>query len=218
MKNRGSWTIALLVTAATSWPAATAVADPGVEPGWRLRVSMASMDFDSKLTGGGYGIDIGAAAAINGEYRFSRHLGLDLGAFGGGGVDVVSHSAWIGWRHVDVYDTMSVSGLTAGLDIHLTPDSRADLYVCPTMALMQFGSLVFDARPHGLVSAVDFDEEFALGASLGLSVPLGPRRAWSLNAYLMHLESTLNGNDRSDLRIDEDYDVNMLGLGFGYRF
>lgn len=210
--------LVVLTAAAITWPAVPAVADGQAEPGWRLRVSVASMDFDSNLTRGGYGIDIGVAAAINGEYRFNRRLGLDLGAFGGGGVDVVSQRTWIGWSHLDVYDTMSVSGLTAGLDVHLTPNSRADLYVCPMVALMQFGGLVFDARSGHVVTAVDFDEDFALGASLGLDVPLGERRVWSFNAYVAHLESTLNGNDRGDLRIDDDYDVNMLGLGFGYRF
>ncbi len=206
--------IALLVLALA--PLATAAAD--VEPGWRLRLSFASMDFDSNLNGASYGIDIGAAAAVNAEYRFNRRLGLDLGAFGGAGVDVVSHRSWIGWANVDVYDTMTVNGLTAGLDIHLTPDSRADLYICPMVAMMQFGGLVFEVGPNRVATGVDFDEDLALGASLGLDLPFGDRRAWSFNAYLTHLESTLNGSARSSLRIEEDYDVNMLGLGVGYRF
>ena len=214
------------VMLAIAWPVAPVAADSlsattGSEPetGWRLRFAIASMDFHSNLnSGSGYGIDIGAAAAVNGEYRFNRRLGLDLGAFGGGGVDVVSHRSWIGWSHVDVYDTMSVSGLTAGLDIHLTPDSRVDLYVCPMVALMQFGGLVFDVEPRHVVTAVDFDEDLAVGASLGLGVPLGERRVWSFNAFLTHLESTLNGNGHQRLRIEEEYDVNMLGVGFGYRF
>ena len=221
--NRVLMAAAMLALAGAVAPAAadslstTMPAEP--ETGWRLRFAVASMDFHSNLNpGSSYGIDIGAAAAVNAEYRFNRRLGLDLGAFGGGGVDVVSHRSWIGWSHADVYDTMTVSGLTAGLDIHLTPDSRVDLYICPMVALMQFGGLVFDVEPRHVVTAVDFDEDLAVGASLGLGVPLGTRRAWSFNAFLTHLESTLNGNGHRDLRVEEDYDVNMLGLGFGYRF
>jgi opacity protein-like surface antigen len=212
-------TLVALAALALAWPAVPAAADAQVEPGWRLRFSLASMDFDSNLSrGSGYGIDVGAAVAVNGEYRFNRRLGLDLGAFGGGGVDVVGHRSWIAWSHVDVYDTMSVGGLTAGLDVHLTPDSRVDVYVCPMVALMQFGGLVFEVDSHRWTTAVDFDEDLALGASLGLSVPFGERQSWWFNTYLTHLESTLNGGDRTDLRIEEDYDVSMFGLGFGYRF
>ena len=210
--------LAALAALALAWPA-TALAAAPIEPGWQIRVSVSSMDFDSNLAAGsGYGIDIGAAVGVNAEYRFNRRLGLDLGAFAGGGVDVIGHRSWIGWAEYDVYDTMSVAGLTAGLDIHLTPDSRVDLYVCPMVAVMQFGGLWFEVGDHRLATAVDFDEDLAVGAGLGLAVPFGERRKWSFNANLTHLESTLNGGDHGSLRVEEDYDATMFGLGFGYRF
>lgn len=213
--NRLPAALAVLVLA---WPAAAMAAAP-VEPGWRIRVSLSTIDFDSSLAGSsGYGIDIGGAVGINGEYRFNRRLGLDLGAFAGGGVDVVGHRSWIGWAEYDIYDTMSVSGITAGLDIHLTPDSRVDLYVCPMVAVMQFGGLWFETRDHHLGAAIDFDEDLAVGAGLGLGVPFGEHSRWSFNASLTHLESTLNGGDRNGLRLDESYDATLFGLGFGYRF
>ena len=206
--------LALLALCAAAGPAAHATE---VEPGWRLRFSLASMDFNSNITSTGYGIDIGGAASVNAEYRFSRRLGLDLGAFGGGGVDVANHRSWAGWSS-DAFDTMSVTGLTAGLDIHLAPDHQVDLYICPMLAMMQFGNLVFATGPQGTITAVDFDQDLAIGASLGLAVPLGAGRHWTFDAHLTHLESTINGGDRGDLRIDENYDVNMVGVGFGYRF
>lgn len=217
--NRVNGALVALLALGLAWPAAPAAAAAETAPGWRLRFSVASIDFDSNLSGGsGYGIDVGAAVGINGEYRFNRRFGLDLGGFAGGGVDVAGHRSWIGWAETDVYDTMSVSGLTAGLDIHLTPDSRVDLYLCPMVAMLQFGGLVFVAGPHRLRTAVAFDEDLAVGASLGLDVPLGDRRNWSFNASLTHLDSTLNGGDHGDLRIEEDYDATLFGLGFGYRF
>jgi opacity protein-like surface antigen len=208
-----------LVLPAVVWLAAPAMAAADVDPGWRLRVSVASIDFDSGLTSrSDYGIDVGAALAINGEYRFNRRLGLDLGAFGGGGVDVTGRRSWIGWSEHNVYDTVSLSGLTAGLDVHLTPDSRVDLYICPMVAIMEFGSLAFETGPSGLRSGIDFDADLAVGASLGLGVPFGDRSSWSFNAQLTHLESTLNGGDHTGLRIDQDYNATMFGVGFGYRF
>ena len=209
-----------LVLPAVAWLAAPAMAAADVDPGWRLRVSVASVDFDSGLSSrSDYGIDVGAALTINGEYRFNRRLGLDLGAFGGGGVDVAGRRDWAGWPgHHDIYDTVSLSGLTAGLDVHLTPDGRVDLYICPMVAIVEFGSLAFEAGPSGPRSGIDFDADLALGASLGLGVPFGEGSSWSFNAHLTHLESTLNGGDHGDLRIDEDYNATMFGVGFGYRF
>lgn len=218
-RNRVSPALVALAVLALVWTAAPATADVDPELGWRLRFSVAAIDFHSNLDSrSGYGIDIGGALAINGEYRFNRRFGLDLGAFGGSGVDVRGQRTWINWAEFDVYDTMSVSGLTAGVDIHLTPDSRVDLYICPMVALMQFGGLAFEAGPQRLRTAVEFDEDLAVGASLGLAVPLGELRKWSFSANLTHLESTLDGHDHGDLRIQEDYDVTMYGLGFGYRF
>ncbi len=216
-KRWGRW--AAWVLPALTWLVAPAIAAADVDPGWRLRVSVASIDFDSRLTSrSDYGIDVGAALVINGEYRFNRRLGLDLGAFGGGGVDVAGRRSQIGWSEYNVYDTMSLSGLTAGLDIHLTPDSRVDLYICPMVAIMEFGGLVFETGPSGLRSSIAFDEDLAVGASLGLGVPFGDRSSWSFNAHLTHLESTLDGSDRRGLRIDQDYNATMFGVGFGYRF
>ena len=210
--------LAALALLALAWPAAAAAATP-VETGWRIRVSVATIDFDSNLVGGpGYGIDVGGAVGINGEYRFNRRLGLDLGAFAGGGVDVAGHGSWIGWHEYDVYDTMSVTGLTAGLDIHLTPERRVDLYVCPMLAMMQFGGLWFEAADHRFEAAIDFDENLAIGAGVGLGVPFGELSRWSFNVSLTHLESTLDGGGRVAPRIDEDYDATLFGLGFGYRF
>ena len=211
--------IVAALTLVVAWVATATAAQAEIEPGWRLRFSFATMDFDSGLrVGPGYDIDIGAAVAVNAEYRFSRRLGLDLGAVAGGGVDVVGYQSRIGAADWTVYDTMSVTGLTAGLDIHLTPESRVDLYVCPMVAMIQYGGLVFHTGPRQVATGVDFDEDLAFGAGLGLDVPFGERRSWSFNANLARLESSLNGRDSGDLRIEEDYDVTMFGVGFGYRF
>ena len=202
-----------------AWTALPPTAHAELEPGWRLRFAVTTIDFDSdRRAGSGFNIDIGGGVTVNAEYRFNRRLGLDLGLLAGGGMDVIGQDATIGVVDWTVYDTMSVTGLTAGLDIHLTPESRVDLYVCPVVALMQYGALVFEAGPGGQWTGVDFDEDLAVGAGLGLGVPFGERRSWSFNANLTYLASSLNGSDHGDLRTEEDHDLTMFGLGLGYRF
>ncbi len=214
--------LALLLPAAAVADAAAATT--GDDNGWRLRFYAASIDFHSLDTGepgfrgGGYDLDIGGALGVNAEYRFSRRLGFDLGALAGGGIDLASRTASIGEHDFVVYDTLSFSALTAGLDVHLTPGQRVDLNFCPLIALMQYGGIVVETGAGRVSTGVDFDEDLALGATLELDVPFGAHSSWSFNASLTHLESTLDGNDRGGLRIEEDYDATMFGLGFGYRF
>ncbi len=211
----------LVVGLAGSASADTAPADD--ESGWTLRFYAAAIDFDNSSSGRGpggrgYDIDIGGALGINGEYRFSRHVGLDFGALAGGGVDIASRTTYLEGAVWEVHDTLSFTALTAGPDIHLTPGARVDFYICPMVALMQYGGLVIrSSGPTDVVTQVDFDEDFAVGASLGLGVPFGQRR-WSFNTNLTYLDSSLDGTDERGLRLDENYDVTMFGFGFGYRF
>lgn len=214
--------LAVLVLAAGAWlagPAGAAESDSAFEPAWRLRFQVSSIDFDGNFSGGsGYDVDVGGAVSVNAEYRFSPRLGLDLGALAGGGVDLASRSAWLGYAEWHVYDTLTFNALTAGLGIHLTPDSRVDFSICPMVAMMQYGGLVVETGAGRVATGVDFDEDLAFGASLGLAVPFGERRSWTFNANLTRLESTMNGSGSGGLRVEEDYDATLFGLGFGYRF
>jgi hypothetical protein len=217
--NRGPIAAAAL---ALIWLAVPATAEVDPDRGWRLRFQISSIDFHNNATGGpgvgGYDIDLGAGVGVNAEYRLSRRLGVDLGVLAGSGVDFVGHAGWIGDTEYQIYDTLAFTALTAGLDIHLTPDSRADLYLCPLVGMMHYGGLVFEAGSGRVTTGVDFDTDLALGASLGLGVPLGNRQHWTFNTNLTYLESTLNGDSRGHLQIEEDYDAMLFALGFGYRF
>lgn len=197
----------------------TAVAES--HSGWRLRFYAASINLDNNVgglgpgRGGGYDLDIGMGLGVNAEYRFSRRLGVDLGLLAGAGVDVGVRTVQIGGETWLTHDTVAFSPLTAGLDVHLTPDHRVDLYLCPLVAVVRYGGLVVRTGTGGVTTAVDIDDDFAVGAALGLAVPFGQRR-WSFNASLTYLDSRLNGTGQG-VRLDLDYDATIFGLGFGYR-
>jgi opacity protein-like surface antigen len=216
----------LLVAVALGLPAAApadtaAVDDAYSDTGWRLRFYAAAIDFDDntgQLDRGGYGIDVGGGLGVNAEYRFSRRLGLDLGVIAGGGVDIQTRPVHYGSASWYTHDTLSFTPLTAGLDIHLTPDNRVDLYVCPLVALIQYGGLVVRSGPGGVTTHFDLDSDFGVGAALGIAVPFHEQAQWSFNANLLYLDSSLDGNSQNGLRLDGDYDATIFGLGVGYRF
>lgn len=214
--------LVLALALATTAAAATTPTQPQ-ETGWSIRFYAASVDFDSVdgYRGGSrpdYDLDIGFGLGFNAEYRFSRRLGIDLGVLGGAAVDVAWNALradeW-GWTS---YDTLTFTPLTAGLDIHLTPDSSVDLFVCPMLAWIHYGGIVIQSAGHWSTTTVDFEEDLGLGLTLGLGVPMGARDRWSFAASLTHLESQLDSDTWSGGRLVGDYDATILGLGVGYRF
>jgi hypothetical protein len=198
--------------------------DTEVDTGWQLRFHAAAIDFGHGSAGfdrrgalASYDLGAGAGFGINAEYRFTRRLGVDFGVLSGAGVDLEAHTSNTGGGSRATYDTVTFVPVTGGLDIHLTPDNRVDVYVCPLVALIQYGSFNAGTGSGGAFMGIDFDEEFAVGAALGLGVPFGQRR-WSFQANLTYLDSGINGTGSNGVRIDSNHDVTMLGVGLGYRF
>ena len=193
------------------------------EEGWRIRFYAAAIDMESDSASRpasefGFDMEAGAGLGVHAEYRFSRRLGLDLGVLGGAAVNVASADSWPGVRHWGAtQEALTITPLSAGVDIHLMPESRLDLYVCPMVALVRYGG--FAPRSSGTGTWADWrlDEDLALGAALGLGVPFG-RQKWSFEANLAYLDSSLEGSSADRGRFSANYDSTILGLGFGYRF
>lgn len=220
--------VAVLILAAPGWADTETETATDVETetetytGWRLRFQAASIDFDNDSgpvgQGGSFDMDVGGGVGANAEYRFNRRLGIDLGVLAGAGVDMSVRAVHAGGATVLVHDTLVFTPWTVGLDVHLTPDSRVDLYFCPMLAWIHYGGLFAHAGSAGVVVAgIDIDDDFAPGAGLGLGVPFGSQRRWSFNANLTYLDSELSGTGSAGYRVDDDHDLTMFGLGFGYR-
>ena len=217
--------VALAIVAALApasvWAASPAPAGSETDTGWRIRFYAAAIDMGSESDGfdrnGGFDFDIGGGLGFNAEYQLSKRLGIDLGVLSGAGVDLAYDSGWAGHSSRVSQETLTFTPLTVGLDVHLTPESRVDLYASPLIALVQYGGFAVRSGPTGVRTEWDFDEDLAFGASLGLGVPFGNER-WSFEANLTYLDTTLEGSTGSELTMDNGFDSTIFGLGFGYRF
>jgi len=213
----------MLVVGWLALPVMTAAASEP-DTGWRLRFYAASIDFDNSDAAAwqshrsSYDVDFGFGLGVNAEYRFSRRLGVDVGILGGAAVDVAWNTVEVGQWVWAAHDTLTFTPMTAGLDIHLTPDKNVDLYFCPMLAWIHYGGLVVYSGSGWTETTIDFDQDLAVGAALGLGVPFGEREQWSFIANLTYLESALESDGWVGGRIAGDYDATMFGLGFGYRF
>ena len=199
--------------------------DQAYDAGWGLRFYLATIDYNEtsrgpteSIGGDAWGIDWGGGVGLNAEYRFSRHLGIDLGVLAGAGVDIAARTVEVGQRTMVVYDTVTFTPLTTGLDIHLTPESRVDVYLCPSVAWVQYGGLTVTADSAvGTTTEVDFDDDFVGALALGLGVPFGNGH-WSFEANATYMEGSMSGSARNGSRLDRDYDMTLFKVGFGYRF
>ena len=93
--------------------------------GWRLRVDLAFVEPSNDAGRGTVfaEFDTSAGIGVRAEYQFSRRLGIDFGFLTTAGVDA---SASLGGTAS--FDITSFTPLIVGVDFHLTPDRRVDLY------------------------------------------------------------------------------------------
>jgi hypothetical protein len=190
------------------------------DTGWNLRFYVASLDFDVETRTGStiaYDSTVGGGVGVNAEYRFSRRLGLDVGILGAGGVDVSTRVGGPAGGTVVETETLGFTPVSVGLDVHLTPDHRVDLYVSPLAAWIRYGSVSTRVGPGMVSTTIDADDDLAPGAALGLTVPFGKQRRWSLVAHLMYLASDLSASGSGGTKLDSDNNATIFGLGFGYR-
>lgn len=220
--------LCLLFAAAAS---ATAP-DQAPEQGWRLRVNgfwIDTSDSRASQSNSAYRSRVENSAAagggVAGEYRFGPRLGIEVGILGGAETD---YTAAFDAGAVAVTNTMAFNAVCVGLNVHLTPGKKVDFYAGPLIAYVSYSDITVGSTgflpgvpgSQGVVS-VGFDDEIALGANIGVDVPIS-RRHWIFNAALKYLASspdtTLEWAGLGTRRESTSIDPLMLGVGFGYRF
>lgn len=194
----------------------------GDEEGWRLRVDFGFFD----PGGDGITIDTGTATArsdldggggfgVRGEYQLSRRLGVEIGFFSGASVDVDVEIA--GGTSSTAVEVSGFTMLAPGLDVHLTPEAKVDLYIGPQLAWVNYSDIEVGVLPGLVGTDVSVDSDLGFGAVLGLDVPLGERRRWAFQTNLRYLATSIEG-DAATTRLDADFDPTIFSLGFAYRF
>lgn len=207
------------------------VASPGLsaEEGWRLRFFGFYMETGDTPTivdsGGtalssdnGYGAGIGASA----EYRLNPRLGLGLGLARADHGDFFPDLAPLG-ATVEATSTMHVNIVTAGLNVHLRPESSVDIYFGTHLALVDYGSFDIRVEPMGQGpggpsrrGSVSVDTDLGFGLELGLDLPLDEN--WIFHANLRYLLTSIEGGGVGATMESVDYDPLLIGVGFGFRF
>lgn len=173
-------------------------------------------------------LDGPAGVGVALEYLFNKRIGIE-GALLIGDVDgnfdedrLDFDPATGGLRMIWVGDDDDVSftAFTIGVNFHLTPDHRADVYIGPLLGFTQYDDGQF-SLDRGLVR-VDFDDDSALGAQVGVDVPFRRDGRWGFNSALRYLPSSTEvtnfgavvGSD--DIEIDVD--PLLFSAGISIRF
>lgn len=208
--------IALFVVLAALPGKASAAEDP-----WKVRFAVVSMNPSGNLFDVpddnetiSYGSSSGVGFAIDFEYRASRLLGIDFGMI----------SASPGFTVAVEDEPMSVSArgdiritpIYAALNIHLTPESRFDLYLGPLVAYVTYDSFELVAGPE-IREGFSSEEDIGFGAVLGLDIGLGGGR-WSVTSAIRYLNTTLEASPSDGSSGTTDLDPMIYSVGFGYRF
>jgi len=210
----------VLITLSVALAALPATAGD-IERPWRLRLALVSMDSDANFADIGASDDgfaistgIGGGLSVDLEYRASRRLGLDFGVLAAS--PSIGTRIEIGWHGVSVSTGITVAPVTFGLNIHLTPDSRVDVYLGPLVAYVKYNSFELHVGP-GASEVFHTGDDFGLGANLGVDILLGKGR-WSLNATLKYISSTLEATPIGGDTGTVDFDPTIFGVGVGFRF
>lgn len=209
---------------------------PALAGDWSLRVLGQAVVSDLDPLGLGVEFDTGSGLYAGAEYRWNARLGLEIG---------------VGWLELEqsakqdliissfaTTATLTARPVSLGLNVHLLPESRFDLYVAPRLGWALVDDLELDTRVDvrtfpfptfpGIPTFPTFpglgapfrndlatEDQFFLGLRLGFDVAFG-ESAWSLASAVDYsdLELELSAADAVGLGIDPL----TVGIGFGYRF
>lgn len=202
-----------------------AAAQTQTDRGWKvdltgLATQSTTGSFGGSEDSGGFGLGV--------EYRMSPRLSVEL--------DILSSEleeemtfGFFDEEFFTIQSSLQMTTALAGLNVHLTPGRRADLYMGPVLGLIQYDDIELEFSGDLLegeavpVQRVRTEDGFAWGARLGVDVPIGRRGAFfTASATYLKAEVEVDGVD--DPEVDDfgsssfDLDPFVTQIGFGYRF
>ena len=187
------------------------------------------LDFKRSEVGGEISADADGALGFgaSAEYQFSDRLGVDLGLFRA--APDINLSNYI--REFDITaratDGLAMTPLSLGLDIHLLPRDRVDLYLAPFVSWVYYGDLEFfvdesidiDGQIIRIRDSVrvEAEDDLAYGATLGIDVPFSSR-PWAVSAGLRYMWTELDLTDPDGVTEKLDFATWIVSLGLRYTF
>ena len=149
------------------------------------------------------------------ERRLSGRLGLELGLFQASpdlAVSVFDHGSGEALGDVDSLDLFSV---TVGLNVHLTPNRRADVYFGPLVAWVSAGDL--NLGNSGDTQHFKIGDEVVPGAVVGVDVRIKESK-WGFNASIRYLDYSFMPTAEDGAGVEVQFDPVIIGLGASYKF
>jgi hypothetical protein len=186
------------------------------DSGWRLRLGPLAA---ASTSGGDQEIVAGAGLGL--EYRTGPRLGIEIGAMTAEPRETMD-LAFFDEAKVHLESRVRVTPVTARLDLHLTPEARADVYVAPVVAYVHTSPVTVTASGaaggESFRESLRFDtkDQFAWGAALGVDLPLGQGRSFlSLSATYLRVPLKLRAAEEEGPR--GDIDPLFVSLAYGLR-
>lgn len=209
------------------------MAMPSWADDWTLRGNAAWIDPSAEENGADFDGDPGIQLSI--ERRLSSRWGVEVGALHG--ESIAAYESRVGDFVIEERSELDVAALTAGVNFHLAPGRRVDLYGGPLLAYFDFGDLAITSiRDYTgpeccferleILAEVEPSDELAWGGQIGADIQLG-QGAWGLNFSARYLRTTFDtrfeleptpGFDDDEANGEIDYEPLILGAGFRFRF
>lgn len=204
-----------IVVATVASVLALVVAAPSeaAESGWTLRIQGGLLTSSADLVEEEAGATLRAQAetspafSVGLEYRLADRIGIEVSALYSD-IDI-DFSAELGSVRAEQTVKLEMTPLTLGFNIHLTPSSRFDFYVTPSVSYVRYGDVAFRVDEIGLDDRNEVDSDStAFGLSLGVDIPLGSS-AWSVSAHARKIWTNVE---------DVELDPTLVMVGFARRF
>jgi outer membrane protein W len=189
---------------------------------WVVRATALSMKLtgDSVVVDGDddwsrYSADMEYGFGFEVEYRASRLLGIDFGVLTASPeLEVVYDAAPV----ITATAKLRITPVYGGLNLHLTPNSRFDLFFGPVVAYVFYSGFDLVVDPWFLTEeGFESDDDFGVGVNLGLDVRLG-NGGWLLTAGFRYLDTTLEASPPDEGTGSTAIDPRIFSIGVGYRF
>ncbi len=140
------------------------------------------------------------AFGIEIERRLTPRLGVELGILNSrprfeANIDLAPREDETGFyegQHALLVSEAAFRPITAGLNIHLTPERRVDLTLTPLAGYAFYDDLSFSFAGERTTLAVD--DDFVWGLRLGADIPLGEGR-WGVSLGARYLDASMDATD-----------------------